>query len=192
MHLLKNYDTIINCIACTDTYGQDRKIHWDTNYKAVDDLVVWCKMAAQKLVHISTDYIYAASLINCSENDVPAHNPNWYSYTKTLGDAHIQLKSDNYLLIRCSHKPKPFPYDKASAQIGNFDYVDVIASLIIKLINKGANGIFNVGTEHKCMQELAQETVGIVQLMEDSIHPTMPFDISMDVSKMQKFLNDNN
>jgi len=67
-----------------------------------------------------------------------------------LGDAHVQLAADNYLLIRESHKPYPFPYKQAwSNQYTNGDYVPVIAELVIKLINNNANGIYNVGTEIK-------------------------------------------
>ena len=32
-----------------------------------------------------------------SENDIPIHGNNWYSYTKLLADAYIELKSKNYL-----------------------------------------------------------------------------------------------
>ena len=90
----------------------------------------------QKLVHISSDYIYSGSNSNASINDIPIHNQTWYGYTKLLGDAHVQLKANHYLIIRCGHKSKPFIHDKAFEDvIGNFDYVDKIAELIIKLIN---------------------------------------------------------
>ena len=119
---VERYDVIINCIGHTNTYDENKEIHWDVNYKFVSDLVSAC--SDKKLVHISTDYIYSNSKSNVSENDVPVHCENWYGYTKLLGDAHVQLKSKDYLLIRCSHKPEPFPYEKAFInQSGNFDYV---------------------------------------------------------------------
>ena len=41
-------------------------------------------------------------------------------------DGYIENFSDNnYLICRMTHKPNPFPYDKAwNNQIVNFDYVD--------------------------------------------------------------------
>ena len=70
----------------------------------------------------------------------------YFGYTKLLGDAHVQLKSNHYLIIRCGHKTKPFIYDKAFEDvIGNFDYVDKIVELIIKLINDNIkNNEFNL------------------------------------------------
>ncbi|MFT6546550.1 MAG: hypothetical protein ACJAT2_003899, partial [Bacteriovoracaceae bacterium] len=36
---MDSYDTIINCIANTDTYGQDRDPHWKVNYEFVYNLI---------------------------------------------------------------------------------------------------------------------------------------------------------
>ena len=157
--IISSYDTVINCIANTDTYSQNKEEHWNINYKSVSDLINICNKNNQKIIHISTDYIYSGSVSNASITDVPVHNQTWYGYTKLLGDAHVQLKAKNYLIIRCGHKPKPFPYDKGFEDvIGNFDYVDKIAELIIKLINDDIKGISNVGTGLKTMHDLALET----------------------------------
>jgi dTDP-4-dehydrorhamnose reductase len=155
----KKYDVIVNCIANTNTYSEYKEEHWDVNYKGVADLVDFCNKWKIKLVHISTDYVYTNSLPNASENDIPIHGNNWYSYTKLLGDAYIELKSEDYLICKGTHKPNPFPYDKAWIdQVGNFDYVDVIADLIIKLIQNNHTGSFNIGTEIKSIYELALQT----------------------------------
>ena len=186
---VERYDVIINCIGHTDTYDENKEIHWDVNYKFVSDLVSAC--SDKKLVHISTDYIYSNSKSNVSENDVPVHCENWYGYTKLLGDAHVQLKSKDYLLIRCSHKPEPFPYEKAFInQSGNFDYVSVISNLIIKLIEKGLDGIYNVGTELKTMYDLAKLTKNDVEPTEELFNKTMPKNISMNLDKLKDLEND--
>ena len=181
--IISSYDTVINCIGNTDTYSDNQKEHWDINYKGVSDLVELCNKNNQKLIHISSDYIYSGSVSNASTKDVPVHNKTWYGYTKLLGDAHIQLKSNNYLIIRCGHKSKPFIYDKAFDDIvGNFDYVDKIAELIIQLINNGANGISNVGTGLKSMYDLALETKPDV-IKSKSDNKLMPKDVSMRIKK---------
>lgn len=181
------YNIIINCIANTDTYSTDKEKHWNVNYKGVANLVDFCNKYSIKLVHISTDYVYANSSGTPSENDIPVHQETYYAYTKLLADGYIELKSNNYLICRGTHKPKPFPYDKAWVdQVGNFDYVDVIASQIIKLINKDSKGVFNVGTEVKSIYILANKTKPdvMIEMAPDYI----PKNTTMNVSKMEKEL----
>lgn len=189
-HMLNGYDTIINCIAYTKTYSEERQRHWDTNFVAVCDLVDYLNKKEKSLVHISTDYLYTFSNYNANEEDVPVHCKTWYGYTKLLGEGYVISRSKNYLIIRTSFKPYPFPYPKAlTCQTGNFDFVDVIASFIIDLIEKNARGIFNVGTDKKNMYELACVTGSPIPSSE-MIHPEMPLDVSMDIKKMRKFLYD--
>ena len=153
---LSEYDIVVNCIANTDTYSIDKDSHWNTNYKSVYNLVNFCNLNNIKLVHIGTDYLFANNINkNATEEDVPVHSENWYSYTKLLGDGIIQLLSNNYLICRCTHKPYPFPFENAFVdRIGNFDYTHKIAELIIKLINANESGIYHVGTESKSIYDL--------------------------------------
>jgi dTDP-4-dehydrorhamnose reductase len=179
------YDVIINCIAFTNTYSNDKENNWNVNYKAVADLVDYCNNQNIKLVHISTDYVYTNSNSEVSENDIPVHGNNWYSYTKLLADAYIELKSNNYLICKGTHKPNPFPYERAwDDQWGNFDYVDVISSLIINLVMSNNFGIFNVGTEFKSMFDLAKQTNKNVKPAGKPEY--VPNNTSMDVSKLKK------
>ncbi len=184
-HIL-NYDVVINCIANTDTYSQEREDHWNVNCKFVDKLIDYCNEHFIKLIHISTDYVYSNSIPFASENDVPVHCNNWYGYTKLLSDGLIQLRSEDYLLIRCSHKPSPFVYDSAWIDyVGNFDYVDTIATLIIDCINKDLSGVYNVGTDVKTMFDLANET----NVVESSFTPShVPNNLSMDLTKLKSSL----
>jgi dTDP-4-dehydrorhamnose reductase len=190
-HLLLPYDTIINCIAYTNTYDTNKEKHWDINYKAVVGLMDYCNNHNKKLIHISTDYVYTNSLGIPNEDGIPIHQSTYYAYTKLLADGYIELKGKNYLILRGTHKPTPFPYKKAWInQLGNFDYIDVIASLYIKLIEKDAKGLFNVGTEPKSMYHLARKTNPNVEsiLNEDT---KVPLNVIMDVSKLNKFLDEN-
>ena len=181
---IKEYDVIINCIAHTDTYDKDKETHWAINYKAVSRLSDWCTDNNKKLVQISTDYVYANASHAPSELSVPVHGENWYSYTKLLADGYIELKGKNYLIIRCGHKPTPFPFDTAYSDIvGNFDYVNVIAAGIISLINKNSVGLYNVGTETKTIYELAKETRPDVK--EGLRRGWMPKDIRMNCTKFK-------
>ncbi len=181
-------DIVVNCIGCTKTYTTNRDEHWNLNYVFVNKLIKYCNEYNLKLVHISTDYIYTGSDDEASETDVPVHCKNWYGYTKLLGDGLVQLLSNDYLLIRCSHKPTPFPYDKAwHNQIGNFDYVNIIADKIIRLIRLEESGIYNVGTEVKSMYELACQTKPDV---DEGWKPReVPENVTMNVEKLNKALS---
>jgi hypothetical protein len=186
MPKIKEYDVIINCIAYTNTYDNDRDKHWNVNYEWVDKLVEACNVYNKKLVHISTDYVYANSHSNASEESVPVHHNSWYGYTKLLSDAHVQLKSTNYLLVRCGFKPTPFPYDEApTIMVGNFDYVDTIAEQLTLMIMKSYTGLYNVGTPLKSMYDLAMDTKKDV--VKTLVLPVkdMPTDVSMDLAKLK-------
>jgi len=183
--LLSNYDIIVNCIAYTNTYSKEKQKHWEINYKGVVDLVDYCNINQKKLVHISTDYIYANSISPTSEDDIPVHQQNWYGYTKLLGDAYVQLKLSDYLLIRESHKPYPFPHKTAwSNQYTNGDYVNVIANLIIKLINKNAKGIFNVGTDVKTWFNLTKKEFNTIPIPSPE---HAPLNLIMDTTKLKLY-----
>jgi hypothetical protein len=74
--------------------------------------------------------------------------------------------------------------------LGNFDYVNVIADFYIKLIKKDAKGLFNVGTGFKSMYRLAQETKpDVLPIRNEDIR--VPLNVSMNVKKLNKFLDEN-
>lgn len=185
---LLKYDAVINCIANTDTYSNDKESHWEVNYKSVISLSDYCSFYNIKLIHISSGYVYANSIENTSEEDIPVHGRNWYSYTKLLGDSYVQLNQNN-LVLRGVHKPYPFKYPQAWInQVGNFDYVPVIADIIIKLVKINATGLFNIGTELKTMNDLAKQTnpnVIPITIPNDNI----PKNISMNLSKLNLTLS---
>jgi dTDP-4-dehydrorhamnose reductase len=188
LNKLEKYDTIVNCIGHTDTYSYEKDTHLNVNYRFVTYLIKYCNEMGKKLVHISTDYIYTYSIENATEEDVPVHANNWYSYYKLISDAVIQLECKKHLVIRATHKPNPFIYEKAWVdQVGNFDYVNEISKLIVSLIKKDVSGVFNVGTELKSMYDLAKTTNSNVTPIQSPYF--VPKNTSMSLSKMKKILN---
>jgi len=187
---IKYYDVIINCIAYTNTIHNEKEPHWSVNYTGVIDLVNICNKYNKKLVQISTDYIYANSHPEADENDIPIHLNNWYTYTKLLSDGYVQAKSENYLLIRTSFRLKPFPFKAGWLDhLTNADYIDIIGDLIIKLIYKNEQGVFNIGTEIKTLYGLAKQTTpDCIPIMDD--HKFIrPHDITMNISKLKNTLS---
>ena len=180
---LSDGDPIINCTGHTKEH-KDRFYNMELNFRAVIDLVEYCNVHHKKYVHISTDIVYAGSVLYASEDDVPVHAPNWYAYSKLLADGYVQTVCKDYLLIRTAFKPRPFPFSVAVNKVGNFDYVDVIGDLIVRLIQSGAEGVYNVGTGLKSMHKHALETVPDIELLEDS----EMVDVSMNLGKMKAAL----
>jgi len=129
-------DVIVNLVGLTNVELCEDQVNlaYLANSSTVENLAHWIQSAKKDchLVQISTDHVYANSKNQASEIDVPVHMETWYGYTKLLGDAHVQLKCRNYLVIRESHKPYPFPYKVAWwDQHTNGDYVNIIVELIV-------------------------------------------------------------
>jgi dTDP-4-dehydrorhamnose reductase len=184
---MDEYDVVVNCIANTDTYSDNKEKHWKANYELVTFLAEYCDDNGKKLVHISTDYLYQNSVDGAKEEDEPMFEHTWYMFTKLLADEYLKEHAKNYLICRLSHKPYPFPYDSAwDDVITNADYTPVISGLVIELIKNGAEGLYNVGTERKTIYELAQRTNKNVKKIVSPPH--VPKNISMNVSKMENFL----
>lgn len=186
-NLLDNYDIIVNCVAFTETYSNKKNESWEVNVKSLDNLIEYCNIKNKKLVHISTDYLYAGSINEATEDDVPVHINTWYGYTKLVGDALVQIRSKSYLICRLSHKPYPFPYDNAWSDIKtNCDSVDIITSLLVKLIKNDAFGVFNVGTDEKSIYDIAVKTNKDVK---KSFKPNyVPENVTMNLNKLNNFL----
>lgn len=184
---LKGHDCIINCVGFTKDHS-DRQANLDLNFKVAVELADYCNRYNKKYVHISTDIVYADSVHSAKEDDVPVHARNWYAYSKLLADGYVQEFCKDYLLIRTAFKPRPFPYKVAFPKVGNFDYVDVIAGLIIELIEGGAAGVYNVGTQYKTMFSHALETNPEVK--SDDAHELV--DVSMSLGKLRAFRNERN
>lgn len=177
---------IINLIACTDTYSTDVSSMFNTNYRAVVELVEFCNQNNIKLVHYSTDYVYETSPSNATETDELGPT-TLYAMSKALADEYIIKHSNNYLICRGSHKLAPFQYEVAWQDVkGNFDYIDVITRIFLQLIEGGANGLYNIGTSTKTMHELALQTRPDVKPLPAPSH--FPKNVTMNLSKMNKFL----
>jgi hypothetical protein len=107
--------------------------------------------------------------------------------SKLLADEHIVLFCRDYLICRLSHKPYPFPYDEAWGDVStNADYTPVISELVIKLIENGASGLYNVGTPTKTIYELASRTKDVTETISP---PHIPKNVTMDLTKLNQFLS---
>lgn len=176
------YDVIINTIAHTDSYSNDKETHYNTNYKGVSNLVEFCNKWNQKLIHISTEFVYANNLEPPNELDIPQPDNTWYAYTKLLADEHIKTFCKKYLICRELHKPNNISHKHVWNVLTSGDTVNNITKLIIQLIKKDAKGIFNVGTGDKSLLKLYPKG----KLINPPKH--VPKDTRMDLTKLKNFL----
>ena len=70
-------------------------------------------------------------------------------------------------------------------QMGNFDYVDVIAKLMIKLIEKNEVGVFNIGTEEKSAYDLGIKTKKDLEKFHGRFFDNQPLDLTMNLKKLK-------
>jgi len=186
--IFEKYTDIVNCIAYTNTRNNTKNLHMQINLDFVQDLVYLCNMMGKRLIHISTDYLYSGSVEFAKEEDVLVQPNNWYCFSKLLSDIYVQFTANNFLTIRTTFKKNPYPYERAwNNLIGNFDYVDKIGDIIVKLINNNAKGVYNVGTKTKTLYELAKQTRTDVEI-DDTTYHGRPTNTTMNLDKLNKFL----
>lgn len=176
-------DIIVNCIAFTDSYGGTREEHWRVNYQFPSTLSNLCLIDSKKLVHISTEFVYANNVEPPTEEDIPLPDNNWYAYSKLSADEYISFTNRYALICRLLHKPNPFPYPEVWNVKTSGDLVDKVAILVKELIHKDAAGIFNVGTGSKYLSELAPNA----KVVEPPSH--VPKDTRMNLNKLNNFVN---
>jgi hypothetical protein len=182
-NIIYKNDIIVNCIAFTDSYGGTKDEHWKINYVFPSTLSNLCLIEDKKLVHISTEFVYANNEEPPTEEDIPLPDNSWYAYSKLLADEYISFTNANALICRLLHKPNPFPYPDVWNVKTSGDLVDKIAILVKELITKKATGIFNVGTGDKSLSDL----VPYSKIVEPPDH--VPKDTRMNIHKLEGFLN---
>lgn len=105
-----NFDGIINCAAYTnvDKAENDFQNAFLTNYKALENLVLFCQIKNLKLVHFSTNYVFdGTSESPYTEEDIP--NPiNIYGKSKYKGEQVIRDSNCKHVIIRLSSLFSPY------------------------------------------------------------------------------------
>lgn len=144
---MKDISMIIHCAAYTDVVKAEKeknKCYAVNFYGTLNLLEAYPNIP---FVYISTEY---------------AINPvNWYGQSKKDAENFIIENHRQYLIIRTSFIPRPFPHKYAffdQQTIG--DYVDKIAPLIVKVIgdNNWTDEIVYIGSDTKSTLELARQT----------------------------------
>lgn len=101
-------DILINCVAYTDvdkpeTDQEAKDMCLKLNFELVDNLVELTNKLGSKLIHFSTDYVFAGDKHDGYKEDHKPETPlNYYGETKKMAENSVLEKSENYYLIRTS------------------------------------------------------------------------------------------
>ncbi len=149
-----------------------------------------CKDYNVKLIYFSTNYVYPGITGNYKEKDA-LHPINNYAWSKLGGEASVQLYK-NSLILRVCMTEKPFIHSKAFANVKtSFMYHEDVANIVFKLLDK--KGVINLGGKAKYIYDFAKKDNDKIKkiYLAKSSKIGMPFDSSINTSKLQKLLKKN-
>jgi len=189
-------DMIIHCAAMTHpmknhyTYPEDSI---QNNIIGTANIATACIRYGIKPVYISTDYVYKGDKdSNNSYKETDGVSPvDNYGWSKLGGECAINMVPQ-HLILRCCFTQRPFRHDKAFTDLyKSYMYVDEIAPIIWQLIDQQCTGTYNVGGESSTVYDFAvKESPGIGRVTRDEVPEMVPYNTSMDVSKLSKELHD--
>jgi dTDP-4-dehydrorhamnose reductase len=161
-------DVVINSVAYTDVDGceANRDKCFAVNAEGVRNLALACQEENIKIVHFSTDYVFAGAGNVPFREDDACQPQNVYGESKLAGEKYLQELSRNFLLVRTAwlygHRGKNFVktiLGKAATvgtlkvvddQIGSPTYTYDLAAAVKRLVENGTGGIFHITNGGSC------------------------------------------
>ena len=149
---------LIHCAALSrpmDIHEKNIEESISRNIIGTCNIVKVCNQEKIKLIYFSTNYVYAGTKGNYSEDD-PVLPINNYALSKLGGECAVQMYK-NSLILRICMSEKPFIHKNAFNDVEtNFMYHDDFAKNLLKLIDK--KGIINVGGQKQIVFNFAKKT----------------------------------
>lgn len=96
------FDCVINCAAFTNVDGCETSFDaaFKVNAIGARNLAMACRDCGAKLIHVSTDYVFAGDgSVPRSECDIPAPKST-YGSTKYLGEQYVREFCPKYFIVR--------------------------------------------------------------------------------------------
>ncbi len=180
----------IHCAALSrpmDIHEKNINMSISKNIIGTCNIVTVCNREKIKLIYFSTNYVYAGTRGNYSEND-PVMPINNYALSKLGGECAVQMYK-NSLILRICMSEKPFIHKKAFNDVEtNFMYHEDFAKHLLKLINK--KGIINVGGPKQIVFNFAKKTNPLVKPVSAKkiLGKKFPLKQSMNISKYLKII----
>jgi dTDP-4-dehydrorhamnose reductase len=143
-----------------------------------------------KINIFSTSYVYPGTKGNYKETS-PLLPWNNYAWSKLGGESSVQMYK-NSLILRACMTEKPFVHKKAFSNVKlNFMFHDEVAKTLVKLLDK--KGIINLGGPTQTVYNFAKKHNKKVKkaLMKKNINEILPYNSSMNLSKLKKLIKKN-
>ena len=154
------------------------------------NVVQICSNLNIKLIYFSTSYVYPGTKGNYKETS-PLLPWNNYAWSKLGGESSVQMYK-NSLILRVSMTEKPFVHKKAFSNVKlNFMFHDEVAKTLVKLLDK--KGIINLGGPTQTVYNFAKKHNKKIKkvLMKKNIKEILPYNSSMNLSKLKKLIKKN-
>lgn len=157
-------DVIVNCAAMTnvDACEHERELAWKINVEGMENIIDAAKRSSQKIIHVSSDYIFDGKTGPYGEDDRP--DPvNYYGKTKLASENALRASGLNYFIARTmvlyGYAPgvkqnfalwliqsleKKSPVRVVDDQFGNPTLADDLAYGIVRGIELERSGIYNI------------------------------------------------
>ena len=181
---------LIHCAALSrpmDIHEKNIEESISRNIIGTCNIVKVCNQEKIKLIYFSTNYVYAGTKGNYSEND-PVLPINNYALSKLGGECAVQMYK-NSLILRIAMTEKPFIHKKAFNDVEtNFMYHEDFAKNLLKLIDK--KGIINVGGHKQIVFNFAKKTNPKVKPVsaKKMLGKKFPLKQSMNINKYLKII----
>ncbi len=188
---LAGHAVVLNCAAYTDVDGAETHEDEAHEANAVVPGVLARAARAQgtKLVHVSTDYVFAGRASTPYDEDAPADPRSAYGRTKAGGEAAVRAAGGDHLVVRTAwlygaHGPC-FPQTIARLarergavsvvddQVGQPTWTVDVADLVVRLVEAGVAGTWHAtSTGGTSWFEFARHVVGSAGLDPEVVSAT--------------------
>ncbi len=160
----------------------------DLNIIGTSNLVKICSKFNIKIIYFSTSYVYEGTKGNYSENS-PVKPFNNYGLSKLGGECAVSMYK-NSLILRITMTEKPFLHKKAySNLISNYMFHEDLVKILPKIIKQ--KGIINIGGRSQSVYAFAKKNNKKVKKVKATKKIKMPFNQSMNLTKLRKILRIN-
>jgi len=160
---------IVNCAAYTkvDDAERERDVAYKVNAEGVRSLARLCAKRNQRLVHLSTDYVFDGRAIRPYEENDRANPLSVYGASKLAGEKALRAEGAPFLIVRTQSlfgkngpnfvraianklKESNEPLRVVKDQISAPTYTRHLAQALISLMQAGADGVVHVTASGSC------------------------------------------
>lgn len=179
-------EIVIHCAAYTDVDGCARNpdLAYRVNALGTQNVALACRQVGAKLVHISTNEVFAGDLISGYEEWRPLNPRNAYGRSKAAAEAHVRNLLHEYYIVRTAWLFAPGGRNFIHAilrraretgqvrvvtdEVGNPTYVNDLATGIGHLMETGHFGTYHFTNTGACSRwQFALEILRQANLADD-------------------------